>query len=137
MSPLILRTASDLLRPLLLLFSIFLLLRGHQEPGGGFVGGLIAACAYVLHAIAYDVAGARRALSIDPKTLTGTGLAVALSSALLSVTLGKDLMTGVWGKAELPFFGPLELGTPMIFDVGVYLVVMGTVLTVFLELRGD
>jgi len=74
---LILSTATRLLLPLLLMFSIFLLLRGHNEPGGGFVGGLVAAAAFALHAIAYSVAATRRLLIIDPRALIGTGLLIA------------------------------------------------------------
>ena len=67
--------------PLLLLFAMFLLWRGHNEPGGGFVGGLVAAAAFSLYAIAYGVERARRALLVEPMTLLGAGLLVALVAA--------------------------------------------------------
>ena len=60
--------------PLLLLFSVFLLLRGHNEPGGGFVGGLVAAAAFALYVIAFGVERARQALLVKPLTLLGAGL---------------------------------------------------------------
>ena len=62
----IFRTAARLLMPLLLLFSVFLLLRGHNEPGGGFVGGLVAAAAFALYAIAFGTRRARQALVVSP-----------------------------------------------------------------------
>ena len=79
----ILRTATRFLMPLLLLFALFLLLRGHNEPGGGFVGGLVVAAAFVLYAIAYGVAAGRRALLVDPSTLLGAGCSSRSAAACL------------------------------------------------------
>ena len=81
----IFRTAARLLMPLLLLFSVFLLLRGHNEPGGGFVGGLVAAAAFALYGIAFGVQRARQALLVKPMTLLGVGLLIALLSGLPAV----------------------------------------------------
>ncbi len=129
---LILSTATRYLLPLLLLFSIFLLLRGHNEPGGGFVGGLVAAAAFSLHALAYGVAMARRLLAVDPRTLIGLGLLVALVSGLFGLALEVPFMTGFWSQRTLPVLG--KVGTPLLFDTGVYLVVIGVILTVFFSL---
>jgi len=119
----ILQTATRFFQPLLLLFSLFLLLAGHNEPGGGFVGGLVAAAALTLHALAYGVESARRTLIVDPQALLGTGLLVATSSGVWALAAGKPLLTGLWHGG---------LGTPLLFDVGVYLVVLGgTLLMVF------
>ena len=74
MTSLILSTAARYLLPLLLLFSFFILIRGHNEPGGGFIGGLVAAAAFALNAIAFDVGSTRRTLRIDPRTLIPAGL---------------------------------------------------------------
>lgn len=134
MNSFILRTATEFLRPLLLLFSVFLLLRGHHEPGGGFVGGLIAASAYVLHAIAYDARSARRVLRVEPHQLMGAGLLLAVGSGSLSFFKEAPFMTGFWWKFEAPFLGRLEIGTPLIFDAGVYVVVLGFTLMIFLNL---
>ena len=83
MRGLILPTAATYLMPVLLLFSLFLLLRGHNEPGGGFAGGLVAASAFVLLSIASGVEVARRALRFDPRSLVGGGLLVMLLSGLV------------------------------------------------------
>lgn len=134
---LILRTATRMLLTVLLLFSLFLLLRGHNAPGGGFVGGLVAGSAFVLYAIAFDPASARRALHIDPRLLIGVGLLVAASGGILSLLRGLPFMTGLWRKWMLPGGTVVEMGTPLLFDIGVYLVVMGVTLTILLSLMEE
>lgn len=134
MKSLILQTAARYLLPIMLLFSIFLVLRGHHEPGGGFVGGLVASAALVLYAIAYDAGTARRLLRSDPRTLIGAGLLVALASGLGSLFGGRPFLTGHWASFLLPGSGTVDLGTPLLFDIGVYLVVLGTNLTIMLSL---
>lgn len=123
MSSVILRSAARVIEPLLVIFSLYLLVAGHNEPGGGFVGGLVAAAALTLHAIAFDVESARRALRVDPLTLAGAGLLVALAAAWLGPAAGEPPMTGLWIHA--PGETALELGTPVLFDAGVFLVVLG------------
>jgi multicomponent Na+:H+ antiporter subunit B len=137
MSSLILRTATRFLITLMLLFSIFLLLRGHNEPGGGFVGGLVAAGALTLYALAYDEAAARAALRLDTRTLIGLGLALALAAAVLPLLFGRPLLTGLWGYVPLLGGGELDLGTPLLFDLGVYLAVLGVTLTIVLPLAEE
>jgi multicomponent Na+:H+ antiporter subunit B len=132
MNSLILRTATRLLIEVLLLFSIFLLLRGHNEPGGGFVGGLAASAAFVLYALAFDVTSARQLLRVEPHNLIGAGLMLALASGVLGLALGNSFLTGVWSKVNVLGAVELELGTPLFFDMGVYLVVLGvTLLSIF------
>ena len=137
MNSLILRTATRFLVALLLLFSIFLLLRGHNEPGGGFVGGLVAAGAFVLYAMAYDVESARRALWAEPHMFIGAGLLLALVSSLVPLAGGRPFLTGQWGYLGLPGETKLELGTPLFFDIGVYLAVLGVTLMIILTLAEE
>jgi len=119
--------------PLLLLFAVFLLLRGHNQPGGGFVGGLVVASSFVLYSIAFGVDAARRALLVTPSTLLGVGLLVALTSGLPGVVSGQPFMTAQW--AELVFgSNVVAIGTPLVFDVGVFLAVIGVVLTIVFTL---
>jgi multicomponent Na+:H+ antiporter subunit B len=126
----ILSTVSRMLTGLMLVFSIFLLLRGHNLPGGGFAGGLVAASAFVLHALAAGFPSARQLLYFDPRTIMGAGLAVALASGLAAFVPGLPFLTGLWLKTPLPAIG--KFGTPLVFDTGVYLVVLGmTCLAVF------
>ncbi|MGH7844311.1 MAG: Na+/H+ antiporter subunit B [Candidatus Binatia bacterium] len=137
MTSLILSTATRFLLPLLLLFSIFVLLRGHNEPGGGFVGGLIAAAAFALHAIATDVRTTRRTLRRDPRTLIAIGLIVALGSGIIALFYGLPFMTGFWVTLYIPLVEELHIGTPLLFDGGVYLVVLGVSLTIIFSLAEE
>jgi multicomponent Na+:H+ antiporter subunit B len=134
---LILSTASRVLLPLFLVFSIFILLRGHNEPGGGFVGGLIAAAAFALHAIAYDVEKTRTLLAIDTRSLIVLGLLLAMSSSMISLFFGEPFFTGQWIKMSLWPIGEVDLGTPLFFDIGVYLTVIGVTLTIVLSLAEE
>ena len=129
----ILQTATRLLMPLLLLFAVFLLLRGHNQPGGGFVGGLVVAASFVLYSIAFSVDAARHALLVRPSTLLGIGLLVALVSGLPGVVLGQPFMTSVWTTVALGSTD-LDVGTPLVFDIGVFLAVIGVVLTIVFTL---
>ena len=117
--------------PLLLVFAVFLLLRGHNQPGGGFVGGLVASAAFALYAIAFGVRRARQALLVRPLTLLGTGLFIALLSGLPAVLRGQPFLTALWAPGSLP------LGTPAVFDVGVFLVVSGVVLMMVFSLAEE
>lgn len=137
MTSLILTTATRFLLPLLLLFSFFLLVRGHHEPGGGFSGGLVAAAAFVLYGLAFGIEKVRKALPADPRTLIGTGLLVAVSSTTFSLFAGQPLMTSLWWKVAIPGFGDLDLGTPLLFDLGVYLAVAGVTLLIILPLAEE
>ena len=127
----IFQTAARLLMPLLLVFSVFLLLRGHNQPGGGFVGGLVAAAAFALYAIAFGVHRARQALLVRPLTLLGAGLLIALLSGVPAVLSGQPFLTALWAPGSLP------LGTPAMFDVGVFLVVAGVVLMMIFSLAEE
>lgn len=133
MKTIILRTASAFLLPLLLLFSVFILLRGHYLPGGGFIGGLIASIAFILYSSANGQENTKNLLHIHPGFLMPVGLSLALISGLISVFFkGKEFMTGVWFKDPLPVIG--MVGTPLFFDIGVYLVVVGVTLTIIMTI---
>ncbi len=132
MKTVLLATATRLLTPLLLLFSVFLLWRGHHEPGGGFVGGLVAATAFVLVALAEGVAAARRVLRVAPTLVLAAGLAVATAAGALALAAGRPFLTGLWTPSGSPAFG-----TPLLFDVGVYLTVLGVVTATLLSLMED
>ena len=135
MRSLILRTASRYLMVLLVLFSIFILFRGHNEPGGGFVGGLLIAGAFALYALAYEAEAARRLLRFDPRTIIGVGLVTAAGSGLVAVWDGQPFLTGLWLPYPIPFLG--KLGTVFFFDLGVYLVVLGTTLLILFTLEEE
>ena len=128
----ILTASTRFLLPLLLLFSLFLLWRGHNEPGGGFVGGLVAAAAIALYALAAGVNQAQRLLRLDLRTLMGLGLLCAIGAGLWGMAAGVPLLTGLWLSWPVPVIG--KVGTPLLFDVGVYLIVVGVTLKILFTL---
>jgi multicomponent Na+:H+ antiporter subunit B len=128
MKTIIFRTASVYLLPLLLLFSIFILLRGHYLPGGGFVGGLMASIAFVIHSFANGIDKTKKIMTIHPGFLMPIGLLLALASGALPLFFGETFMTGLWMKNSIPVIG--SVGTALFFDTGVYLVVIGVTLTI-------
>lgn len=130
MTSLIFRTATPIIMLLLIVFSIYALLRGHHEPGGGFIGGLLIAAAFSIHALAHDVPTTRRLLGVDPHILMGGGLLAAVSAGMIGVMVDGTFLKGMWNQLPLPGFGVIDVGTPLLFDVGVYFVVMGMVLMI-------
>lgn len=137
MDSIILRTAARYLMPLFLIFSIIILLRGHNAPGGGFIGGLLAAGAFVFYAIVYGVVSARRKLLIAPYTLIALGLLVAFGSSIPSFFQGQPFMTSQWIALNMPWLGKLHIGTPLVFDLGVYLAVIGVTTTIVFSLAEE
>lgn len=129
MRSIILATATRFLMPMILLFSAFLLLRGHQLPGGGFVGGLVAASAFTLYALAFNPGEARRLLRLDPRSLIGVGMLLALGSGSVALFREEPYLTGQWRE-----LGNAMVGTPLVFDIGVYLVVLGATLAMVLSM---
>lgn len=135
MRSLILDTTTRFLMGLLLMFSVFLLLRGHNLPGGGFTGGLVAASAFALLALSAGPRAARERLVVDPATLIGVGLLIVLASGLWGSVYGLPFLTGLWGKEPVPVIG--DPGTPLLFDFGVYVVVMGISLLIIFNLAEE
>lgn len=123
MNSIILQTTSRLILPAALIFSIYVLLRGHNEPGGGFIGGLIAAAGIAVHAIPRGRTALVATLRVWPKTLVGIGILCAIISGLPSLLVAEPFLTHKWPFETLP------IGTTLVFDIGVYLVVIGSVLT--------
>ena len=134
MKTLIFKTIAPALTAIMVVFSIFVLLRGHNEPGGGFIGGLIAASAIAIYGIAAGVEEVRKALKIDPISLAGFGVFIAGLSGMLSLGQSVPYLTGLWDF--IPFFGgEIAVSTPMVFDIGVYFAVVGTLSAVALALE--
>ena len=128
MRTIILQTTVKVLMPFFFLFSVFLLFRGHNLPGGGFIGGLLASIALFLHSVVFGVKATLKHYHLNARKLIASGLMVALLSVIVSLFKGLTLFTGVWSSFQLPLIG--KLGTPMLFDIGVYLVVVGVVLNI-------
>jgi multicomponent Na+:H+ antiporter subunit B len=128
MKTIIFKTASTYLLPLLILFSVFILLRGHYLPGGGFVGGLIASIAFVIHSFANGLEETKNIIKFHPGFLMPVGLAIALLSGAAPLLIGESLMTGLWFDEPIAVIG--MVGSALFFDTGVYLVVIGVTLTI-------
>jgi len=135
MSSLILKTATRLLVGLILTFSVYLLMRGHNAPGGGFAAALVASTGFALFAIAEGPAVVRRALRIVPQKIAMSGLSLALVSGLAAIAVGRPFLTGMWWIWERKQDSALAIGTPLFFDMGVFLAVLGTILTLILALE--
>lgn len=136
MDSVILKTAIRFLLPLILLSSVFLFLRGHNEPGGGFVGGLVATGAIALYAMTHGVPAARQIVRASPQSLIGCGLLLSLISGVMPLLGRLPFLTGLWFQVELEAVRELYLGTPLLFDLGVYCVVTGVTLAfIFLLLE--
>ena len=130
----ILQAATRLLVGLILVFSVYLLFRGHNAPGGGFSAALVAGTAFALFAIAEGPGPVRQALRIDPRVLIAWGLLLAVGSGLIAVLTGRPYLTGLWWTPAV-LDGALAVGTPLFFDIGVFLVVLGTILILLLNLE--
>lgn len=132
MPELYLRLLDRLLTPVLLLLAIILLLAGHNSPGGGFIAGLVVAAAFELQILSRGDQYVRNALGSYLQPIMGVGLLMAVSAALIGILQG-GFFKGVWWKGHL---GPLtlELGTPMLFDIGVFCVVFSVVTSYLLGL---
>jgi multicomponent Na+:H+ antiporter subunit B len=141
MNSIILTAATRLLVSLLLLFSVYMLLRGHNLPGGGFIGGLIGATGFVLHAIAMGAEATRAALRYEPQNIAMVGLGVALAAGVYAVFFRDAFCTGQWWFAGADPNDPDDKGLPissvLVFDIGVYLVVFGSILTLVLALEEE
>ena len=136
MNSLIFRTVAPAIVALMLVFSVFVLLRGHNEPGGGFIGGLIAAAAIAVYGIAGGVERVRRALRVHPVTIAGFGMLLAVASGLVSYGRELPYLTGLWWIVDLGG-SEFALSTPGLFDIGIYFVVFGTVSAVALTLESE
>lgn len=127
MKPLVLGAVAKVMAPVLLLFSIVMLMRGHNAPGGGFIGGLLGAAAFVMLAIGWDFGKVQRRMRRTSARFLGWGLAISLASGLVGLLGGGAFLEGRWQHVQILELG-LDVGTPLLFDLGVYLVVFGTAL---------
>lgn len=135
MTSVILATAARFLLPVMMIFSLYLLLRGEDEPGGGFSAGVVAAAAVALYAIALGAEPARRLVRVDSRMLIGVGLLLAVGAGIAGLIAGDPFLSALHtGISIQPGF---SFSTPFMFDVGVYLIVIGVVLTIVISLREE
>ncbi len=125
MKSLLLQTAVKVLFPFLLIASLLSLFRGHNEPGGGFIGGLVAASAFILLTFAYGVKETEKRVYINPMLLIVAGLSFAFIASVMPVIFGFGFFEAMWADFKIPLIG--KPGTPLLLDAGIYLVVTGAV----------
>jgi multicomponent Na+:H+ antiporter subunit B len=133
----IVQLAAARLLPVTLILSLLVFYRGHNEPGGGFIGGLMAAAGFIFYAMAFDTAEAEKKLRVSPLILMVAGLSFAFISTLPSLLSGNPFFTGEWISLSIPLLGKLKLGTPLLFDLGVYLTVWGVIVTIIFNVMEE
>jgi len=126
MKSVILQLGVKTLKYIFLVVSVWLLLRGHNQPGGGFIGGLIAGSALIFKPLAFEIESLRGKGNKLSATYATIGLSTVLVSATLGILVNGLMLDGLWWKLAVPFTGQtLKLGTPLLFDIGVYFTVIG------------
>lgn len=132
---LLLQTIARIVLPPALLFAVYLLSRGHNMPGGGFVAGLMVASAVILQYVAGGRHSANGVPAFDPKKLIPIGLVVALGAGIVPMLLSYPFLTSTFTYVDVPVLGNFELASAMVFDIGVFLVVAGVMLTILLAIE--
>ena len=130
MESLIFRTGSHIITGLMLIFSVYLLLRGHNSPGGGFIAGLISVIAFSLLMIAEGSEYVRKRLYVRPPFYAAIGILICLIAGLIPLFSNKAFLSGLW-------FEGTSVGTPLLFDFGVFLAVFGSVITILLNVEEE
>lgn len=120
-----------LLYPSIIVLSLYFLFAGHNQPGGGFVGGLAAASAISLRYVSGGVTAVRNSFRLQPWTIIGAGLAIAVGTAIFPMLLGGAILEHGTFKAHPPLLGEVKATSALPFDIGVYAIVIGLVLMIF------
>jgi len=128
--PMMLGVLARLILPLALLVSAFMFLRGHNEPGGGFIAGLITAVALILLQVAYGQRWVQTRMGVQFPVLAAAGVLIAAATGLASLLLGYPFLTSAFAHIDLPLIGEIEVASAMLFDLGVYLTVVGGTLLI-------
>lgn len=130
----ILKTITKAVVLIIITFGIYLFFSGHNSPGGGFIGGLVLASAFVLLFLTYDVETVSEGVPISFKKLSAFGVLLAVSSGLVPIFFGQPFLSQSFGYFDLPLFGKTELATVTIFEAGVALTVVGVVVNIILSI---
>ena len=123
--PLLLVVATRVLLPLSLVVGAYIFLRGHNEPGGGFVAGLMVAIALIMQYIASGYGWAAERMKVDSQSMIGAGVAVAGLTGIAAFAFGRPFLTSTFGYLHWPVVGTFEVASAMAFDLGVFLTVVG------------
>ncbi|MBM7704649.1 Na(+)/H(+) antiporter subunit B [Metabacillus iocasae] len=127
---LILQTVTKVVAFIIAIFAVYLFFAGHYTPGGGFVGGLMASAALVLLLLSFDIKTVQEVIPVNFRTIIAIGLLIAVVPGLFSFFFGVPFLTHTFGYFNLPIIGKTALATVTLFEVGVFLVVVGFTMTV-------
>lgn len=137
MTSIVLRSLASFLTPVIAVFSVHLLLRGHDAPGGGFIAGLAAAAMVILQYMARGPSGLRRILPLRFEVLVGLGLGLAVIFGFGGLIFGDSFLQGGLWKWQLPVIGEVKVAASLIFDIGVFLVVLAMATAIVAYLGGE
>lgn len=132
-----LQNVSKIVVFIVLTFALYLFFTGHGSPGGGFIAGLMSAGSLLLLALAYDIEMVRKVIPFDFKLITAIGLMIALCTGTGGVLFGEPFLKHAFGYFHLPLLGETELHTALIFDLGIYLAIVGVTMTILLTIGED
>ena len=133
----ILRTVTKIVVFIILTFGVELFLSGHNNPGGGFIGGLVLSSAFVLLYLVFDIETVHKGIPFDFKKIAALGVMLVVLSGIGSVLFGTPFLTQTFSYFQLPVFGETELATVLLFEAGVALTVVGVVVTIILSISED
>lgn len=133
----ILQTISKVVVFIILTFGIELFFAGHNNPGGGFIGGLVLSSAFVLLFLVHDIETVQEGIPVDFKKVAATGVFFAVGTGVIAVLFGNAFLTQNFVTIDLPVYGPTEFATVLLFELGVALTVVGTVVTIILSISED
>lgn len=131
MNSVLLQIAAKYIKWILVVFALVALLRGHNHPGGGFIGGLLVGLSVVFQSLASNAKSAKDKLKIQPESYIVIGMMLIFISTIPGLFLKNTFMAGVWVSVPFPLLGELKLGTPFLFDIGVFMAVIGVALMFF------
>ena len=132
-----LQTAMRYITIIVFAFSFYLFFAGHNSPGGGFIGGLMTASAFLILYLAFDKKIMKKVIPFDFTVLIGIGLLFGVGTGIASMLFDYPFLTQFFEYFPIPFFGDVELTTALSFDLGVYLVVVGAAMSIILVIAGD
>lgn len=133
----IVQTATKTILFIIIIFSLYLFFAGHNQPGGGFIGGLVSASAIVLLAMAFGLKHVKQVLPFDFKVLAALGGFIVVFTGLASLLFQVPFLTQTFGTIHLPLFGEVAWSTAVLFDLGVFLAVVGVTVTIILSISED
>jgi len=136
-TPVQLHVISRIVAFIILAFSVFLFFAGHNNPGGGFIGGLMTASGLILLYLSFDLKTIKKVIPFDYAKVIASGLLLAIITGFIGIIFGFPYLKQFFGYFQVPILGEIELTTALPFDLGIYLVVVGFTLLVILTIAED